>query len=80
MMGMIGNMMMAMYMLGTIDQRILVEMSNKVPACIDNAYEEFSREHKKMGILEMMNLMRSPEFTAVLRAMHRMLSCIKTKK
>ncbi len=77
MMGMIGNMMVAMYMLGTINQRILVEISNKAPSCIDTAYEEFNKEHKKMGILEMVNLMRSPEFAAVLRAMHRMLSCMK---
>jgi uncharacterized protein YjgD (DUF1641 family) len=78
-MSMVANMMMAAWILGQIPHAMLVELSNKIPSCTQAAKEEFDKTDKKLGLMEMLNIVRSPEFAAALKAMQRMLACIKAK-
>ena len=76
MMGMISNMMLAAWMLGSIRGDIMFDLANTAPACVEDAYEELAKPQRKLGIIEMLNIMRSPEFAAALKAMQKMLSCL----
>ncbi|ABM80382.1 DUF1641 domain-containing protein [Hyperthermus butylicus] len=78
-MSMVANMMMAAWILGQIPHGMLVELGNKVSTCTAAAKEEFDKTNKKLGLMEMLNIMRSPEFAAALKAMQKMLACLKSK-
>ncbi|MET1128340.1 MAG: hypothetical protein ABWW70_03385 [Thermoproteota archaeon] len=78
-MSMVANMMMAAWILGQVPHAMLVELGNKIPSCTQAAKEEFDRIDRKLGLMEMLNIVRSPEFAAALKAMQRMLACIKAK-
>ncbi len=74
----IGNMMMLLYMISKMDHPMMFEMADKMPPCIKKAYDEFMQApSKRAGLMELLNLMRSPEFYAMMRAMRVMLSCAR---
>lgn len=75
-MGMVSNMMLMMWLMGQIRGEVMFNLANKAPPCMDEAYDEFRKPHKRMGLFEMMNIMRSPEFAAALKAMQKMLACL----
>ena len=78
-MGSIGNMMMLMYFMSKLDHAMLFETANNLPPCISKAYEELrNAPKKKAGLFELLDLMRSPEFYAMLRAMRSMVKCMQT--
>lgn len=76
-MGMVANLMMLGYILGSINQGVILSLMDKLPRCLEEAHKEFNKDHEKLGLLEMLNLVRSPEFAALLKAMQKALSCLK---
>ena len=80
-MGAMGNMMMLIYMISRLNHPMIYEMAENTPPCIQKAWEEFKKTpDKKAGFFELLDLMRSPEFYGMMRAMKAMLSCMREKK
>ncbi len=79
-MSMVANMMMVAYMIGQLNHELMMEATESVPRCLDEAYREFSKDHRKMGLFELLSIVRSPEFTAALKAMQQMLRCFRQKQ
>lgn len=79
MMAAIGNLMMLLYMLSRIDQPILFEIAEKLPKGLNLMYEEIKAPKKKVSIMELLALMRSPEIFALMSAMRSMLKSISSK-
>jgi len=78
--GSIGNMMMLIYFLSKLDHSKVYEFADKVPECLNKAYEEFKNsEDKKAGLFELIKIMRSPEFFSMLKAMQKVLRCLREK-
>lgn len=78
----IGNLMMLLYMLSRIDQPMLFELAEKVPRALSIAYEEIKESkmrRKRVGMLELLALMRSPEIYALMNALRMMLKDIPSK-
>lgn len=75
-MGMVSNIMLMMWLMGQVRGEVMFNLANKTPPCIEEAYDEFRKPHKRMGLFELINLMRSPEFAAALKATQKMLTCL----
>lgn len=76
----LGNAMVLMYMLSKVNQETLYEVAESAPRCIEDGYRELRNSPEKgMGLLEALRIIRSPEIAALLRALHRMLRCIRGK-
>ena len=80
-MGSIGNTMMLLYLMSRIDHTMLFEISNKLPNCISKAYEQLKNPpEKKPGLIETINLLRSPEIYSMLNTLRTIISCIQDKQ
>lgn len=73
----LGNMMMLVYMLSLFDNFMLMKAAETTPKCVDVAVKEASKVNKGMGILELLNTMRSPEMAAALKAFIAMMKCMR---
>ena len=70
----IGNLMMIFYALSKIDQAILYEIAEKLPKGIETMHKELKKPRHKVGILEMLKILESPDMAAFLRAVQAMIS------
>ena len=75
----LGNMMMLVYMLSQFDNFMLMKAAETTPKCIDTALGEASKVDKGLGLLELLNLMRSPEMAAALKGFIAMMRCLRGK-
>ncbi|MEM1633376.1 MAG: hypothetical protein QW366_02880 [Sulfolobales archaeon] len=76
----VGNAMMLMYMLSNMNQAMLYEFAERMPKCVETGYKEFKNYPEKgMGLLEMLRIIRSPEFAALLKTMQQVIRCVKSK-
>jgi len=75
----LGNMMMLVYMLSQFDNFMLMKVAETTPKCIDTAVGEASKVDKGLGLLELLNLMRSPEMAATLKGFIAMMRCLRGK-
>lgn len=73
----VGNLMMLLYMLSRIDQPMLFEIAEKMPRALSTIYGEIKAERRRAGILELLELVRSPEIFAFMSALRSMLKDIK---
>ncbi len=79
-MGAMGNMMMLIYFISKLNHPMIYEVAENTPPCIEKAWEEFKKTpEKKAGFFELLDLMRSPEFYGMMRAMKAMLECMRKK-
>ena len=79
-MGAMGNMMMLIYFISRLNHPMIYEVAENTPPCIEKAWEEFKKTpNKKAGFFELLDLMRSPEFYGMMRAMKAMLECMRKK-
>jgi len=76
----LGNMMMLVYMLSQFDNFMLMKAAETTPKCIDTALGEASKVDKGLGLLELLNLMRSPEMAAALKGFIAMMRCLRGKQ
>lgn len=72
----VANVLTLLFFLSKLNNVPVFEVLDKTPSCIDEAYEEFKKPHKRMGLFEMLGLLRGPEFAATLQAMQKMLACL----
>ena len=80
-MGSAGNMMMLLYFMSKLDHAMLFETANNMPPCISKAYEEIKNTpRRKAGFFELLDLMRSPEIYAMLKAMRSMVECMQKQQ
>ena len=79
-MGSIGNMMILVYLMSRLNHAMLFETANNLPPCVSKAYEEFKNTpKKKAGFFELLDLIRSPEFYSMLKALRSMIECMQDK-
>lgn len=78
-MKMTGNLMMLMYLLSQLDQSMLMKLAQTLPTCINKAQETFENTNKGLGTFELLNIMKSPEMAAALKALQQSLACLKKK-
>lgn len=79
-MKMTGNLMMIMYLLSQLDQSMLMKLAQTLPHCVKQAQETFDKTNKGLGTFELLNIMKSPEMAAMLKALQKSLSCLKSNK
>ncbi len=79
-MGMMGNMMMLMYLVSQLDTGMLMKLAEKMPQCTKKMQETFEKTEKGMGTFELLGVMKSPEFAGLLKGMQNMLKCMKEEK
>jgi len=65
----LGNIMALLYILNQIDYSILIKFADKLPKAIKAASEELDKEHKGMGIFELLKVVRKPEITKLIKAL-----------
>ena len=70
----IGNFMMLLYAFSKIDQAILYEIAEKLPKGIETMHKELKKPRHKVGILEMLKILESPDMAAFLKAVQAMIS------
>ncbi len=71
----LGNMMMLLYLVGSLDNAMVYELASKLPPRLSKAYEEFKQKpRRKAGFFELLSLMRSPELFAMLKAVSKIAS------
>ncbi len=75
----IGNLMMLVNLLSQLDHGMLMDLSMKLPKCIDKAKETFDKTEKGMGTFELMGAMKTPEMAATIKAMQELIKCTKGK-
>ncbi|MCS7140862.1 MAG: hypothetical protein NZ888_01585 [Candidatus Nitrosocaldus sp.] len=82
----IGNLMMLLYMLSRIEQPVLLELVERMPRALSAMYREIKgverereRRRKKVSILELLALMRSPEIYTLMSAMRSMMKDTSSK-
>ncbi|MCS6767342.1 MAG: hypothetical protein RMJ59_00530 [Candidatus Nitrosocaldus sp.] len=83
----IGNLMMLLYMLSRIEQPVLLELAERMPRALSAMYREIKgvekererRRRKKVSILELLALMRSPEIYTLMSAMRSMMKDTSSK-
>ena len=79
-MKMIGNLMALLYIISMFDQSMLMKLAQTLPTCITKAQETFEKTEKGLGTFELLNLMKSPEMAAMLKALQQSVSCMKSNK
>lgn len=72
----VGNLMMLVYLLSSLNNSMLMKAAESVPPCIDKAVDTASNNMRPIGILEAIRILRSPEVGAALRSLHAALSCL----
>lgn len=75
----VGNLMMLVYMLSLFDNFTLMRAAEITPKCIEVATREASKVDRGLGLLELLNLMRSPEMAAALKGFIAMMKCMRGK-
>ncbi len=70
----VGNAMMLLYLLGALDQDMLMAAAERAPGCLEEARRAAS-EDRPMSLRELIRTVTSPEFAAALRAMRALLAC-----
>jgi len=76
---MLGNLMMLLYLVSNLNHAQIAELAEKTPKCVEKSYEEFKKyPEKKMSLFEMLNIIRSPEFAALLKALMNLLKCMRS--
>ncbi len=73
----LGNAMMLLYLLGNLDQDLLMAAAEKMPKCMDEARRAASEE-RPMTLREMIRTITSPEFAAALRAFKAVMACARS--
>jgi len=73
----LGNAMMLLYLLGNLDQEMLMTAAEKMPKCMEEARKAAS-DDKPMSLRELIKTVTSPEFAAALRALKATLACAKS--
>ncbi|MEZ0290712.1 MAG: hypothetical protein ABWJ42_06460 [Sulfolobales archaeon] len=77
-MSLVGNMMMLMYLMSNMNHVLIYELAERTPKCLERGYEEFKKHpEKKLGLLEMLNIIRSPEFASALKALQTAIQCMR---
>ena len=72
-MGMVGNVMVLLNLIGSLDHATLIGLSQTLPQALNDAMAELKKApDRKLGLFELLNMMRSPEFSALLRAARTM--------
>ena len=79
-MKMTGNLMMIMYLLSQLDQSILMKLAQTLPTCVNKAQETIEKTDKGLGTFELLNIMKSPEMAAMLKALQNTIACMKHEK
>ena len=75
----IGNFAALAYMISLFNNVTLMKAAETTPKCVDRAVSEASQNMKPIGILELIRILRSPEFGAALRGLHSTLKCFSGK-
>ena len=73
----LGNAMMLLYLLGNLDQDLLMAAAARMPKCMDEARRAAS-EARPMTLREMIRTITSPEFAAALRAFKAAMACARS--
>lgn len=73
----LGNAMMLLYLLGSLDQDMLMAAAERMPRCMEEARRAAS-EDRPMSLRELIRTITSPEFAAAMRALRAALACTRS--
>lgn len=76
----LGNLMMLVYLLSSLNNAMLMKAAEGVPPCLDKAVNSASENMRPIGILEAIRILRSPEVGAALRGLYAALSCLAKRQ
>ncbi len=78
-MTMVANLMMLMGLLSQVDYEPFFTLAMKAPDALNDAYPKFQKRKEKLGLMEAMELFRSPEVAGALEMMVGVMRALKAE-